>query len=232
MATIRSGGARRSVLRHRLRPGAWASPALVVVLFLVAAAGGAQSGEIVFEKLNREYSAFITELEAIEVGAATVALRSPEHRVVLESNRVTMRRLQDGSFFVNLELRLWAEGTIVADVALGRIRSTLEDALEAPSQELRLSGRIALERVEGGYVVTTLEIPEAVTVEIHSKLAGQLFALCRQMALVLVNLQCEELERSLTYLRVPMPPPGEQYLLPDDELTEENRARLEALLGG
>ena len=51
------------------------------------------------------------------------------------------------------------------------------------------------------------------------------------MALVLVSLDCVVLEESLTNLEVPLPEPGESYLLPREELTQKEIAALEQYLG-
>ena len=148
----------------------------------------------------------------------------------VESHAVELTADPRGGHKIELELRFGGHGLIEAQVTLGKIESHISDELGVPIQSLLLVGRIEIDRSEGGYTITTIEVPEHARVRIESKLARQLFSLCRQMALVLVSMDCVELERSLTWLEVPLPTPGSSYFLPDRELTEPERLRLDDYL--
>ena len=218
-AVERSGGV------HRRSTAA----CLLAVLLL---GGGAAAGadEFSFERLNRTWEGFITDLSPVEVGQARVLLSSPTHSLTILRHSARLRPDGRGGHHVDLELRFGGRGTIDADIEFGRIRSRLSDELVVPPQTLQLSGRVAIRTSDDGYLVTTTELPATVTVTIQSQLARQLFSLCRQMALVLVNMDCETLEDSLTNLQVPMPAPGQTYLLPLEELTGDERKLFEAYL--
>ena len=194
-----------------------------------AASSLAQSAELSFERLNRDYEAFLTELEPIEIGPARVFLESPSHRLSIISHRATLLSLEDGSYRAELQLRFSGAGTIEAEVLIGTVEGHLEDELVVPEQQIVVSGRVTIERVEEGYTIRALELPSSVTVQIESRLAKRLFSICRPMSLVLVSLDCDLLERALTFLDVPLPA-AESYLLPNEELTVEDHERLQLLL--
>lgn len=113
---------------------------------------------------------------------------------------------------------------------MGSVSTQLEDELALPAQGLTLKGRVGITPVEGGFSIEVLELPRSVRVRIESRLARQLFTLCRPMALVLVSLDCELLEDSLTNIEVPMPEPGSTYLLPREELSDAEVSALAAYL--
>lgn len=186
--------------------------------------------EFRFERLDRTYEAFITELAPVEIGPALVKLSSPEHSLTLVRHVARLEPLGRGEFLIDLEVRFAGVGALEADVTFGRIESHLSDQLAVPVQTLRLAGRVHMAAGAEGYLITVREIPAEVTVHIESALAQRLFGICHQMVLVLVNLDCVELEQSLTRVRVPLPGAGETYLLTYEELTEDERLTLDGFL--
>ncbi len=199
-------------------------------LSAVSPATGAEVREFRFERLDRTYEAFITDLAPVEIGAAHVELSSPEHSLTLVRHLARLESLGMGEFLIDLEVRFAGAGTLEADVTLGRIESHLSDRLAVPVQTLQLSGRVHIAAGTEGYLITTRELPAEVTVHIESALAQRLFGICHQMVLVLVNLDCVDLEEALTRVRVPLPPAGETYLLGYDELTDPERLALDQVV--
>lgn len=213
-----------SKLQKRLLPG-------LGLLMLCATAAHAEE-TFVFEKLNREYSEFVQELAPIEVGGANVLLSSPQHSITLIRNRTVLHPAPEGGFLTTVELRLGGYGKLNAQVEMGSMATQLDDELALPAQGLTLKGRVDITEAAEGFWIRVLELPESVRVRIESRLAGKLFNLCRPMALVLVSLDCDLLEDSLTNIEVPLPEPGETYLLPREELTEAEAQALSAFISG
>jgi hypothetical protein len=209
-----------------------------LLLSLLVALGGPASGQTPseallsweFPRLNRTYSAFIEELAPVEVGAARILLSSPDHSLTLLRHRARLRPDGDGGHHTRLEVEFSARGRIDAAITFGRVQGQLHDDVVVPLQSTVLEGRVALRRGEDGYVVTTLALPQQMTVAIESELGSRLVSLCHQFALVLIQLDCQTLETALTSVTVSLPPPGESYLLPDAELTDEDRKSIESYL--
>ena len=192
---------------------------------------GAQQSSFEFQKINRTYEAFIEELAPVVIGPATIALSSQDHSLTLASHKAVMTPLDArGEFRIDLSMKFSGRGVLDADVSMGAIKTQLSDNLAVPAQTLDLSGRVRITAGETGYTVTTLEMTPEVEVRIDSGLAKRLFRICHQMVLVLVNLDCVALEQSLTNVKAPLPPPGESYLLPYEELTEQERRDFDAFL--
>lgn len=183
-----------------------------------------------FDRLNRSYEGFVQALLPIELGVAVVDLSSPEHVLTVHRHLATLEPAGNGQHHATLDLEFEGRGTIEAEIAIGHIRSHLDDELVVPRQRLKLEGRIELARTEQGYLITTRELDDDVEVEIESRLAGQLFSLCHQLVLVLVTMDCQALENALSRVRAPLPAAGESYLLPDEELSDDDRRTLDAYL--
>ena len=65
---------------------------------------------------------------------------------------------------------------------------------------------------------------------IESRLAGRIIPLCKQLALVLVNLGCDVLQDALSVIEVPIPAPGTTFFLARDELTDQEAVDFDAYL--
>lgn len=183
-----------------------------------------------FERLNRVYERLIDDLVPVSIGPAELVLRSPEHSLTVSRHEATLRPLADGVFEATLELEVVGSGRIDADIAIGSLESRLSQELTVPRQTLRLKGAVTVRRAEEGYRVTTKRMPEAVRVRIESELGTQLFTVCRQMALVLVSLDCNAIERAVTTIRAPLPEAGGDYLIRLEDTTKEEREHLDRFL--
>ncbi len=235
----RVAGSCRASATAGYRHAAWVVVLTILAATILVATGfgaigfaAAAVSEFSFHRLNRTYEAFLTDLTPIEIGPATVKLRSPDHTLTLASNRASLAKAGDGSYDARLQIEFSGHGTIIADVTLGTLQTQIQDELTVPLQALELRSRVTVTVSPEGYTILPLELPSSVPVRIESRVAQRLFAICRPMALVLVSLDCALLERSLTLLDVPLPPAGEGYWLPAEELEPEERLRFESFLGG
>jgi len=183
-----------------------------------------------FERLNRVYEELIDDLSLIRIGPAEVALRSPAHSLTVSRHAATLTAGDDGVFETELELDISGAGQIAADVVIGSLESQLTQELIVPAQTLRLEGEIAIRRDEEGYWIRTERMPSTTQVRIESELGTQLFTVCRQMALVLVSLDCEAIERAVTLISVPLPEAGGEYLIAMEDTTAEERRDFDRFL--
>lgn len=205
-----------------------------LVLALAAAPAPAQDETearvVSFERLNRVYESLIDDLTPVQIGPAEVLLRSPEHALTVSRHEATFRPGDDGVLETVLELELAGSGRIDADITIGSLESRLSQELTVPRQTLRLEGAIRVRRSGEGYWITTVRMPEAVQVRIESALGTQLFSVCRQMALVLVALDCDAIERAVTLIRAPLPEAGGEYLIAMEDTTAEERRDFDRFL--
>lgn len=196
-------------------------------------AAGAPAEPAVFElqSLNGTYRFDDAQIEPVRQGPVTVHLSSPRSALVLQEHRITLQALGDGTHRAAVDLRLLGSGDLVADlVTTAGGSSRLEDLVVLPRQSVQVDGRVSFQRVPGGWDVTALTLPEAVEMDIQSRLAGSLVTLCSQLA-VFLGMDCDGLDRSLSRVEVPLPPPGTIFHLPAEDLTPEETARLEEYLG-
>ncbi len=183
-----------------------------------------------FERLNRVYEHLIDDLVPVRIGPAEVMLRSPEHALTVTHHAATLSPVGDGLFEAALELEIAGWGRIDADVTIGSLESRLSQNLTVPRQTLYLEGLVTLRRAEEGYWITTERMPETAQVRIESELGRQLFTVCRQMALVLVSLDCDAIESAVTLIRAPLPKAGGEYLIGLEDVTPEEREEFDRVL--
>jgi hypothetical protein len=206
---------------------------LGLVTFALAAGAADEGGfqTFSFSEVNGVYSNPNPEIAPVQQGPVTVALRSPANEIELRENRLLLRPLGGGEHLAWLTVELQGKGDLEADLTMAGATSTMKEVVELPPQVLRLEGKIRLERVADGYRVTAVELQPEVRLEIRSQVASTLVGTCNRLAIVLpVGASCSQLERSLNEAVVPLPPPGETFLLPDTLLTDGDRERLNAYL--
>ena len=205
-----------------------------LVLALPAASAPAQDATedrvVSFERLNRVYEGLIDDLTPVQIGPAEILLRSPEHSLTVSRHEATLRPGDDGVFETTLQLELAGSGRIDADITIGSLESRLSQELTVPRQTLHLEGAIKVRRSSEGYWITTVRMPEAARVRIESELGTQLFSVCRQMALVLVSLDCDAIERAVTLIHAPLPEAGGEYLIAMEDTTAEERRDFDRFL--
>lgn len=198
------------------------------------AAAGAPS-ELRFEKLNRAYSDFVEELAPIGEQGMSIHLTSPSQTMILRDHRIRLTPLtpaESGAFAGEVELDIQGKGALIADVVMGPIVRQLTDEIVVPPQTLRLASKIRVRRVADGYEITPETMPSRIEVAVQSRTINQILALCDQAAtLSLGAIDCAGLDRALTRPAVPIPGGGGSFFLGDENLTDDDRSRLDAVLG-
>ena len=192
---------------------------------VVDGARALRAEEFSFAALNRNYEDLVQELEPFEVGPATVLVRSPQHLLRLVSHSARLTPSAAGGLDALVRVEFQGAGRIEADIAMTGLNTTVRDALVVPRQTIEVRGRLSVAQTEGGFVVRALALQPSIQVQIESELAARLFRICRPMGLVLVSLDCRELERALTLLDVPLPQ-NESFFLADEEVSPSEREAL------
>jgi hypothetical protein len=233
---------RPNILPRRRRGVAVGAPAVAtaVVAAVLAAAAAAQAPaappaptELTFPRFNDVYEQPGVVSQPLEQGGMKIRLSSPENHLVLRSHRVRLAPLGDGTHWVEVVADFAGRGKVVANLDFGNGQGTrLEDDVVLPPQTRTVIGRVVIALGENGdYEVTPVELPKTVAIAFESKLAGGLADLCRTVSLLGgLAIDCGTVEAGLTTASIPLPEPGETYLLLADRLTPEDRARLDAYL--
>ncbi len=189
----------------------------------------AETGVFELGSLNKRYDHLTSDLAPIETGGIKVQLSSPQHELSLLSNRLVLRPLGPGSYDLALQIEFGGSGSLIADLDVSGAASRLTDELVVPAQRRTVLAKVKIARSRSGYLITPLELPSDFQVEIESRLGSQLVAACRPLGL-LMPLNCDDLERALTLVSIPMPAPGETYLFESERLAESERRDLDAYL--
>jgi hypothetical protein len=217
------------VSRTFQRAGFAASAALLAGL----AAASADDLSLRVDRLNGVYENLENEVAPIRASGATIRLASPTHRLQLESNELRLTRMPDGRHRIRGIVRFSGEGTVRAELDFGGLPAMLEDRVEFPAQEVAIEGTFRVERTEAGYRVTVEELPPFTAIEMRSRLASELVSLCKGLAIFVAgDAGCGDLRELLERPRLPLPEAGESVHVPFEDLTAEERARIDDYLRG
>ncbi len=203
----------------RLSTAAWLCAALAIGI--PAAADDAAGIEIGF--MNGVYQDLDSDLQPIQQGSLTIRVSSPEHKLTVHGNRLTLAPEDGGTLRAAIEVDFEGRGHLIADVeGIGRF----EDRVEAPRQRARAAGTVRLTRDGDSYLFTVVSADPYARLEIKSGVARQVVGACRIFALLL-GLPCDGIEQALSVVRVPMPGPGEQIPVRADLLTDSEKTFLD-----
>jgi hypothetical protein len=186
-----------------------------------------------FARLNRTYEDVATGFAPIEMDPLKVTITSPHQTVIVREHKLRLVPQADGSFLGTLDLDFLGKGQLEADLDLGSVTKHLSDLVVVPPQHETVAGRVRIVKVDGGYKVTTVELPAKLGVGIESRLANDVISLCDTASfMALGSLDCGGLERSLTRPEIPLPGPGQDFFLAAAELDDAERAAFDAFLAG
>jgi hypothetical protein len=207
---------------------------LVAILVALATASHAADGEtatFVFDRLNGTYTDLAGEVRETTTGPILVRSNSPSNRLQLIGNRIELTPLGDGVHRIDVWVQFEGEAEVEAELLMaGLSTGVVQDLVVVPNQERQVESRINLERQDQDYLITVVETPKDFEVAVQSRLASQLVSMCEGIARFAFGASCESLESALSNPKIPMPEPGEEFILPGGELTAEERAKLDAYL--
>jgi hypothetical protein len=183
-----------------------------------------------FQRLNRSYRDVPVAVEPVDLSPLHIALTSPRHDLVLLRHRLRLRRLTDGSHAAELWVQFQGAGHLVADVSALGLGTRLQDDVTLPKQDKFFEARLRIVRSKEGYLVTTVTLPKSAEVKLKSRLGADLVQWCDQIPFSL--LRCDDLGRSLSSATLPLPAPGDTYLVSNADLTPEEKRALDGYLAG
>jgi hypothetical protein len=198
--------------------------------FALPLAGAAETLEL--EKLNRTYTDIAGELAPLVYDPLVIRLVSPAQTVIVRRHRVDLVALGAGRYRAKVEVELSGKGTLIADLELaGGTPQRMTDEVVLPLQTLVLDAVVSVARGEGGYRVVAHEMPKALRVDIRSRLVGQILESCSGLALLTLGaLDCAPVTDALERPSLPLPGPGAELWLADADLTDADRAEIDALI--
>jgi hypothetical protein len=187
-------------------------------------------GVFELESLNHRYERLAPDLIPFTSGPFTVALSSPEHQLDLRFNRIVLRPQEKGVYGLALQLEFAGQGRLIADLTVAGSQSRFEDLLTVPAQRRTVLGTVRIARSKSGYLVTPTTLPETFGIEIESRIGQQLVGACKSLAMLGLGGSCDDLERAFSLVQVPLPAPGETYLVESSRLSVAERQKLDAFL--
>ncbi len=202
--------------------------AIVGALLAVAArlfADGTPPAVLELDYVNGVYEDLDSNLEPIRQGSLTILFSSPEHRLTVHGHQLRLTARGEGRVDAVLEVDFEGRGRLIADVSgIGRFT----DRVEAPRQTASARGTVRIARVEAGYLFTVVSADPVVRLEVKSGVADQILSACRAASMIpFLSLPCGGLESALALVSIPMPGPGEQFLLPAANLKADEAALLD-----
>jgi hypothetical protein len=194
-------------------------------------AAEAPAHQLEFERFNRVYTDLVGELAPFALDPVIVRLSSPRQTVLVRDHRLSLQPLGGGRTEGRLEIELLGKGELVADVDLAGNVSRLADELILPPQRITLDGRVRLARGEGGYRVLPERMPPSVRIEIRSGLIDRVVGACEGAAMLSFGaIDCGPVRAALERPAIPLRADGGEFFLADSELTDSERAALDALI--
>lgn len=164
-------------------------------------------------------------------GGVTVELTSPTNELEIYEHLVKLRPAADGTHEVVARVRFSGSAKLVAVLTLAGLPGSLEDDVVLPEQEMEIVARVELAQSNEGILVTTVENPSEVEIAIESELAGRIVTLCEGFSLVPgTGLACDGLEDAFSTVRLPIPPPGDTYLIEYKALNADERRQMDAYI--
>jgi hypothetical protein len=207
--------------------------AFTLILALPAALPAAATAETLeLERLNRTYTDVVGELAPLVYDPLVVRLASSSQTVIVRGHRIDLTPVGGGRFRASVEVELSGKGNLIADLQLaGGTPQRMTDEVVLPLQKLVIDAVVSLARGQGGYVVVAHELPKALRVDIRSRLVGDILQSCSGLALLTLGaLDCAPVTDALERPSLPLPGPGAELWLADAELTDADRAQIDALI--
>ncbi len=196
-------------------------------------AGAADTATFVLERLNGTYTDLGGGPRDIKNGPITVRSTSASNSFELIGNRLELTPLGDRQHQAEFWVRFSGRADVDAEILMvGFSAGTLQDQVVVPEQERTIDARIKLERQDENYLITVIESPKDFSINIQSRLAGQIVGMCESLTRFTFGSSCDGLEAALSNPRVPMPEPGKELVLEGEQLTPEERAQLDAYIAG
>ena len=176
-----------------------------------------------FSRLNRTYDDLVADLEPVTQGAVVLRIASPSNRLVIESHLLELTPLADGTHRAVLDVVFLGGAHLVGRVELAGTAAPVDDRVVLPRQRLRIPARLRVRPGADGIELTAVELPDGLAVAVQSTSGNQFLGWCEQLGAFL-PVDCSALD--LTSVQVPLPAPGETYVVPYEEIEPAERTAL------
>lgn len=217
---------------RRTRHGiAAALVAVALVATTLSAQGGAPPTVLRSDRVDGIHRDMAPAIAPIEMTGIRIELSSPSHELEVLEHGLELSPGTQGDHVARLSARIRGDADLVAVLEIGGLPGAMEDRIVLPEQVQEIAGRAELERTEEGYRITLLELPTHAEIQIDSKLAGNLVTVCKGFAVIpFMAVNCDALDAAMSVLRLPLPKPGEVFVLDPEDLTESERRQIDAYL--
>ncbi|MGB3564114.1 MAG: hypothetical protein WBH85_08455 [Thermoanaerobaculia bacterium] len=183
------------------------------------------------DRVNGVHRDVPVEMVPFSGGGITVQLTSPTNELEIHEHLVKLRPAADGTHEVVARVRFSGSAKLVAVLTLAGLPGSLEDDIILPEQEKEIVARVELAQSDEGILVTPVENPKEVEIAIQSELAGRIVTMCEGFSLIPgTGLACDGLEEAFSTVRLPIPPPGDTYLIEYKALNTDERRQMDAYL--
>ncbi len=187
---------------------------------------------LVFDRFNQSYQDFAPKLDPIKQGPLSIQLSSPKQVLSLKSHTLALRRIGDDLHAFQVLATFEGSGNLFADIDLMGLTSQLSDTFFIPLQKRAISGKIKVEKSTEGYHVTVISLPKHTQVHVRTGLASKLVTWCERFSVLPSSLlDCGNLKRSLTHLKIPLPQ-NKSYFVAYADLSPEEQKHLAQYFGG
>jgi len=218
----------------------WAGRFTVIGLVAVVAGwAGVLSAEetetyshvLVSDRVNGVHSELTTDLAPIQMGPMTIILTSPSQTLEVLEHQLGLRSVAEGVDAGRLTARYQGRAHLVAELEIAGMSSEIEDHIELPLQEVNIAGKVRIAKEDDSYRITVIDAPSHVEIEVESDLAERLGLLCQGFAvLAMGSVDCDAVDQAMSVIRVPLPEPGDEFVVAGEELTEHEREQFENFL--
>ena len=205
----------------------------ILVAAGLLAQGGPTASVLRSDRVDGVHSDMAPAIAPIDMTGIRIELSSPSHTLEVLEHSLELTPGTQGDHIGRLSARIKGEADLVAVIEIGGLPGAMEDRIVLPEQEQVIEGRAELERTEEGYRITLLELPTHAEIQIDSDLAGNLVTLCQGFAVIpFMSINCDAVDAAMSVLRLPLPEPGEVFVLDPADLTEVERSQIDAYLDG
>lgn len=206
-------------------------------LVLLAAVGclstAVRAETLRFPERNGEYGDFAPNMQPAVRGPLVIRLSSSSERLLLADHALVLEPIEGDLHAFGLTAEIEGEGDLEARIEIAGSSSRLADHVTLPRQNVYVSGTARIWPDGDGWLMTLVERPDAVELDGESELAEDLGGWCeRTMILSLLGIACDGLSGLLSTVSIPMPKPGEEFRLERSQLTEDERAVVDAYFQG
>ncbi len=214
------------------RAAAIAVVAAVVLTLLVPAPGRAESSSFVLERLNGTYTDLGGDVSEVQSGPITVRPKSSSNSFELFGNRLELTPLPEGEHDAVFWVHFEGEAEVEAEILMaGFSAGLLTDEVTVLNQEKTIRLRLKIARQNEDYLLTVVEAPKDLTIQVRSRLGAQIVSMCESLTRFVFGARCDGLDTAMSNPKLPLAEPGDEFVLESGQLTPKEKAQLETYLG-